>query len=1088
MKKYRFYIIAIFIIIAFLISICFIPISASRLIPVVEKQVAEDLGIQVHIDKLILRLGPTLKIKTPIMHMMYSDGQKFGQFDNVKLYVGWISLIRDDVTIKKLYANNLILKTSSCDKYLPDLTKRIRKMPFSNNPNIYLKEYSFNYKDIENDKMYKFAGKDLSLDKIVNYENFKVKTEGDFFINDKKYVKYDISLLPNFKLTNFDKSEFDLKQFAEQLIALDFYSDIITDLKLSKNSNNELQISGLVNIDNISVLDPQKKEPKSFVYLTFLGNKVGILSNLYASNNKKVCLEGVINNSTKPEIDLKVKTDEINLAQLFKKIKLFIDCSKYKEIESLDGELMADFNLKGDLNKIKSSGYFKVNNGSIRANGVNINKISTNIDMSNNIIQIVDAIGYVNNSPILAKGKIDKNINIEVLMDKVELKKLLPSNFGVKSGVLSLVANIYGTPNNIQHKENVQIDNLLASSEKGKLAISSAKIDTNKENIAYINNIIITPVNTESIKIPLLKLYIEPEKIKVPDTNIFMQNSKLKAKAEISDYNSSNYTFNTNIDGYINTKDLRISNIDIINCPLKLNYSGNKNTQNIESQIRLEKATIFDEPALINISAKVENDTVKIDDFSVLPFTGDFSNNLKSNIKGSKKVIITGNIENLKSPIFKNIRIFIPQPLNLTYSDTIAQLKGDIFINGPIKTPEIIGQVHVQNLINQYLQLNINNITADFNKNIAVVNIPSARIGDSSVAINSTVSTDVSRELFIKNINIKSKFIDLDTVLMYKDSPLLKLQPIRIQDGKFYSERATASLYSSPIVLTAVSSDFKLIDNNLLIKNLFSEMYNGKLAGSLEFNLSDESFTSNIQARGVSAAPVFDIIALNRDRMSGTMDFDANLKGNLTTKQSLNGDIKFSIHNGHMGTLGKLEHLLYAQNVIADNMLRTSLSVVTKAITLKDTGLFKYLRGDVTMKDGIANINLLQSQGPSMALYVKGQYNTTTDNAKLTVLGRISDEVVAGLGSFGEFSFNKLMIMLTGNENKLNIKTEDIDKLPQLPIKNTKEFRCIINGIIEKPSSVLQFNWISYSEKSYKTKNTPVDDSKLPDFINNLPY
>ncbi len=1088
MKKYRFYIIAILVILAFLISICFIPISASRLIPVVEKQVAEDLGIQVHVEKLILRLGPTLKIKAPVMHIMYSDGQKFGQFDNVKLYVGWISLIKDDVTVKKLYANNLILRINSSDKDLHNILEKLNKMPFSHNPDIFLREYSFLFNDVNNDKRYKFIGNNLSLKKIINYENFKVISEGEFFINDKKYIKYNLSLQPYIKFKNDDFTNFNLNEFINQLVNLDFYSDIFTDVKFTKNSNNELQMSGVVNIDNVSVLDEQKKGPKSFIYLTFLGNKIDVFSNLYASNTNKIYLKGIINNSNNPDIDLKVKTDEIDLSLLYKKLKLLIDCSKYKGIQALDGTLTADFNLKGDLNKIKSTGYFKIINGSIKANGINVNKINTNLDLSNNMIQIIDAVGYVNNSPIVAKGKIDKDIDLEVLMDKVELSKLIPSKYGIKTGILSLAANIYGTPKNILHKENIQIDNLSATSDKVNYSISSAKIDTNKENTAYIHNIVINPKATEYIKLPLLKLYVEPESVKIPETNIFMPNSQFKAKAEISGYNSSNYIFNANINGILNTKDLKIYNIEPINCPLKVNFNGNKTVQNIESQLKLEKASIFDEPALINFLAKIENDTIKIEDMSVLSHSGDFSNNLKANLKGNKKLVITGNIENLKNLNFKNIRIFIPQLLNLTISDTVAQLKGDVFLNGKILTPEIVGQINVQSLINQCLQLNINNMNTDFNKNVAVINAPSVRIADSVFSINSTVSTDLTKIVSVKNINIKSKFINTDTILMYKDSPLFKSLPINILDGKFYAEKAIASLYSSPVNLSAVSSDFKLVDNKLSLKNLFAELYNGKLAGSINFNLTDESYIANIQSRGVSASPIFDIIAPKKDSMSGVMDFDTNITGDLTTKQSLNGDIKFAIHNGHMGTLGKLEHLLYAQNVIADNMLRTSLSSVTKAITLKDTGLFKYLRGDITMKDGIANINFLQSQGPLMALFVKGQYNPINDNAKLVVLGRLSDEVISGLGTFGDFSFNKLLVMLTGNENKLNIKTDDIEKLPQLPVKNTKEFRCIINGMLEKPSSVLLFNWISYTEKSYKQKNTQIDDSKLPDFINNLPY
>lgn len=57
--------------------------------------------------------------------------------------------------------------------------------------------------------------------------------------------------------------------------------------------------------------------------------------------------------------------------------------------------------------------------------------------------------------------------------------------------------------------------------------------------------------------------------------------------------------------------------------------------------------------------------------------------------------------------------------------------------------------------------------------------------------------------------------------------------------------------------------------------------------------------------------------------------------------------------------------------------------------------------------------------------------------------------MISGLGAFGEFSFNKLMIMLTGEDSKYNLLPEDFEKLPPLPMKNTKEFRSVINGIID---------------------------------------
>ena len=1087
MKKYKKYIILALTIIAFCISICFVPIDATKFIPQVEKQFEQELGIKVHVEKLIFRFGPSLKIKAPVMHLMYEDGQKFGQLDNVKFFVPWSTLFKDEIYLKRIYTDKFIIKITSNDKYFAKLIEKMNSKEFDLYPDMQIKDYKIFYKDVPLNKEYSIRGNNIELSKLNSYKNLKVVTDGEFFINDKQYIKYNLSVTPEIEFEKYKKSEDFINNIVSQIENLDFHSDIIADLKIYNNFEKELQISGLVNIDNVSVLDPKNKNPKSFVYLTFLGNKIGVLSNIYATQDKKIYAQGVINNSKKPEIDIKVKTDEINLSDAYKKIKLFVDCSKYKIIDNVDGIMLADFNLKGDLNKLKSSGYLKIKKASINAGNLKINDINSDIDFSNNIISIPEAVGYVNTAPIILKGKINNSIDLELLMDKVELKHLLPDSFGVQKGIISMNVKLNGKSDSIIHKESVKIDNFKAVKNNNTFSFDSFKVDTNKDNNAYITNAVIKPELTENIKFPQIKIIIDKNNLKIPDTNIFMPNSKIIGKAEIADYNSNEAAFNVSFNGNINSKDLSgITNTSNI-YPIKLNIYGNKETQNIEGQLQILKAILLNEPSLVNISAKLDNNILKIDDLSLSSFNGVLNDNFKSNLKSNKKIIITGNIENLNQPVFKNVRIFAPQHVNININDMLAQLKCDLFINGKINKPEIVGQMSLQNFVIQNLQMLVNSLNIDFNRNIAVINAPVIKLGDMSAGVNATVLTDFSNALTIKNLNIKSKYINTDTILMYKDK-LFSSVPVIVNDGKFYSERLTASLYNSPINISSLNSDFTINNNCIYIKNISSELYNGKLAGNIKFNLKDETFSSDIQGRGVSAAPIFNIVSIKNDAISGIMDFDSDISGNLSTRDSLNGHVKFVVHNGHMGTLGKLEHLLYAQNVIADNMLRTSLSVVTKAITLKDTGLFKYLRGDISLDNGVANINMLQSQGPLMSLFIKGQYYPSTDYAKLTILGRISDEIVSGLGAFGEFSFNKLMIMLTGENNNQNIKVEDIEMLPQLPMKNTKEFRSIINGILEKPSSVIRFNWISYSQKSLKQKDVPLTNESLPDFIEALPY
>ena len=1087
MKKYRKYIIALIVIIAFLISVCFIPISAKKLIPTIEKQISNDLGSKVHIDNLVMQIGPSLKLKTSIMHVMYEDGKKYAQLDAVKIYIPWVSIIKKKPAAKMIYMKNLTVRLNSDDKYLPDLVKHFNDKAFNEIPDLCIKNYKISYNNKTEKDVYMLSGHLFETKKIVNHKNFKISAIGNFIINNKEHINYDVSVLPKFDLNKNDKN-LEIEEFLSKIKELDFHSDIIADLKLYKTNNDSIQGSGFVNIDNISVLDASKKIPKSFVYLTFWGDKASISSNIYTSQNEKVYLEGMLNNSQKPVIDLKVKTDDISIADLYKKVKIFAGLYGLKNIESIDGKLNANFNLKGDLNKIKSNGYLKITDANIRANGLKVDKINANIDLSNNVVNIADAVGYVNNSPIMVKGSVDKNINIDVLMDKVELKNLCPTEYGVKNGIISLAANIGGTLQNIVHKENLKIENLLANNNNCEISLEALKFDTNKNNTAYINNVSLKTPETALIKIPSLKLNIERDKITIPETSIYMPNSKITLKSNVTNYNNSEILFNTAVNGFINSSDIVKLNKNSANYPIKLTLNGNKSVQSLNAQVVIDDVALFGEKAVVNLISKLEKGVLKIDDLSVSSFNGKFGDDYKLNIKGQKKIAVSGIVEKLKNPVLKNIRIYTPQQFNLNIADTAIQGKCDLFLNGSIKSPEIVGQMLIQNLVDKKTQLAVSGSTADFNKNIVVINAPLIKLADSMLGVNAVVSTDISKSILIKSLNIKSKYLNLETLLAYKDIPEINKIPVEISDGKIYAERLLIDIYGSPVNLSAFFSDMKLSDRVLYLRNIASEIFNGKIEGALDFDMKDEQFKSKFMARGVSAAPIFGVISTRKDTISGVMDFDSVISGDLYNRKSLKGNVKFIVHNGRMSTLGKLEHLLYAQNVVADSMLRTSLSVVAKALSLKDTGLFKYLRGDINIVDGMANIKYIQSQGPLMALYMKGQYNPENDYAKLIILGRISDDVMSGLGAFGEFSLNKLMVMLTGEETKYNILPEEYENLPQLGGKNTKEFRSVINGVVDKPSSVLQFNWVSYSTKSLKQKEVPMSNVKIPSFVDELPY
>ena len=166
MKKYGKYIILALSIIAIIISICFVPINASSLIPTLEEQVTKDLGINIHIEKLILRFGPHIKVKAPLMHLMYEDGQKFAQFNNVKFYLSWSQLFKQAPKVYKLQANKLTVRVNSDDKYLPDLLEKLQKKDAKDTPNLKINDYHIAYLNRQTNDKYSLIGSNLETSKF----------------------------------------------------------------------------------------------------------------------------------------------------------------------------------------------------------------------------------------------------------------------------------------------------------------------------------------------------------------------------------------------------------------------------------------------------------------------------------------------------------------------------------------------------------------------------------------------------------------------------------------------------------------------------------------------------------------------------------------------------------------------------------------------------------------------------------------------------------------------------------------------------------------------------------------------------------
>jgi len=1022
------------------------------------------------------------------LDLFYPTGEKFAQFDNANAQISFSELFKKQVIVKTIKTDYLAIKL----KINPDGTLYLEKyIPKSNDkPSISPNFIASKYKAIlvTNNENYTFKGTNLKVTDYIPNKQINFNADGVMSVKDENYLTYDINVNSELSIKHPKKtSNTDFLEFLDDIKKLQFKGNLLAHIGI-KEVNNSIKADGIINIDDVSMTVKGKKLPNSFLYLTLLGDKVSIDSELYSNMTEKLITKGMIKLGEKPYIDLKVKSNKIDLDNTFYVFKLFSEIADIEKIKKITGYLKADCNIKGDLNKIKSSGYMKLENVNISTENIAITELNSDIDFSDNVIKIKKSNAKINNAPLTATGRIGKTLNIKVITEKIPVNRILEAKYGITGGVISCIADLKGTPENILPLINVDIYDLKGRKDKTTIVISKAnlKIDENKRINTIISDIAINNQNKISAKIPTLKLNGDLDELSILPTAIYTPNSKLNISGKLIELDTDKFAFYINGDGYINPKDFNINEIKYT-YPILVNLSGNQKIQNANIQLHENNNELFGAPAIINLLAKLSDNNLKISDLSINSYNNKFNKeNLKQNIVNSTKLLIAnGFINDLSNPEFHSIKINIPKTMKFNYNGFFANLQGDLSINGKVTTPEIVGQIVIEKLHNPTLAFSMDNIEANFTKNNLALACPNIKLKDSILNIVANLENYYTKGLRVKNINIKSKHINTDDFLVMK-SYFGVPNNVYIHNGGLYVEKLTTRMYDSTFLMTDFNSSINLESNQLNLRNFYANTYNGKIAGNIEFNTTDDTFKSTIQGRGISSQIILNQITNLPQNTSGTLDFDSKLSGWIGAKEALEGNVKFIINDGQMNTLGKLEHLLYAQNIIADNMMRTSLSVVTKAITAKNTGLFKYIRGDISISNGWAKLQSIQTLGPNMSMYIKGKINIINNFADLVILGRLSDEVVSSLGSIGNFSMSKLVTMLTGNEEIASLSLDFMENVPMLPQRNTKEFKAEIYGQVDKQSSVKSFKWVSYSQKNYNTKEVPMTNTDIPDFIDNI--
>lgn len=497
--------------------------------------------------------------------------------DNFEVKMSLIPLLAKNIRIDVIRLDNADItlkfnKNGDLDflKYLPedkankdDNNSTITELPFglklSNHlPDIHLGGYKVTITDGKDNFIINGDKTDIT-DFIIN-KSIKIKGSGNAVLSGRKQFNYNVNLynkiMPETELQDLifnpqpqeekDTVKVNLIEILKGLYDYNVTADANINLKTAKDS-----IDGGVNLTNISIIDL----PKSNANLSFKNNTINIDSNIYTAKNEVSTLKGSVMTGKKPYADLNVKSDLdiTNTLNIIKKVALIFNI---KDLQTLtaSGSINTDFNIKTDLQTVKSSGFLKVPTARLYygAYKIGLDNINADISLAENNVNIKNISLSVLGQPLRIYGTLssDAVADIHAIADKLSVKGLLVAigqgslmkENPIYSGNLSMDTIIKGKLDKINPVIKLDITNLDLKNLPSDLRLKAPKTTVNITSdgktfggTASANDVkLINPALTISAK--TIKANINPETIEITKTPVFIDKNNTVIEGKITNY------------------------------------------------------------------------------------------------------------------------------------------------------------------------------------------------------------------------------------------------------------------------------------------------------------------------------------------------------------------------------------------------------------------------------------------------------------------------------------------------------------------------------------------------------------------------
>lgn len=1022
-----------------------------------------------------------LKVKELQLSLPESDKPFFYSKD-IGIKLSLLPLLKkrlqlDSIFSDSVYADIIVKKDGSLEllDYLPEQTDEPKEsfdlpmgIKLSNNlPSIYVNTYRLAVIDKRTERSYFMEGDDFRVTNFVLDKRVKLSSKGKIVFDDSVISNYDLKIdnriMPNLQLhdlifpsdvvLNDDVSKIKVQNNINLLNVIDLFNAVknnqlrgnfVANIKTSGTVKSP-KINGFVDFKNLSIAVKNNNLPEGYLKMKFKGDKTNIDSKFYTSvsdKNEITTLIGEVQSGKKSSVDLNFKSN----AKFNNIISIVHSVAKTFGINDLEtlsatGSVDANFKIKSDFKKVLSSGHLNIlpSSFSYGRYNVNINDITSNINLDDNNINIKNAGFTILGQPLKLSGTIlaDTTTDLKLFANKLSIKGLLIAlgqssilkDNNVNSGVISLDVVLKGKLNEIKPKilATVENINLYNKSSNGKITLANAVADIlydgkNASGNIDINSFLLS-ITGANISVPKSLITISSDEIKIKDSSMFLNSSKVDITGSIKDYLNDKMSIDVLAKGSLQSsgiaaflpKEFRNLITYKGQLPVKILINGNTKVQNIKADLSADRHNYI---SFVDLK-ELKGQNTKI--HSNIEIIGDSLTLTNTTLANDKTTLATinGEVTKLYSNQKLNLNVTVPSQVSFPIwgipSSNITA-NGNVHIVGDMLNPDVKGTVKIDDISIKNMDLIITNLTAD------------------------------------------------------------------LTGGMFNGNASAKGFKFGGIIASDLKGKFSLKDfSKFYLTDTTAKSFEGSVKGKLSYDISTTKIGAEFTGSGLNSTKAVEGAVGFKNALTGSMAFNGKLTMQGVTEKdiikSLKGNMHFDVEEGRFIGIGRLENLVAAQNVTSNSILKAAISALSMASAIQEADKFKLVSGDLKFSNGTANISKIIVSGPSMAYHVKGSYNILHNSASLIILGRLDSKVVSVLGPLGQLSADKLLSYIpkigAATSTLLKILTadpanEDTSLIPALTSGSTtyKDFKVIFNGAVESASSVKSFKWLSNCDTS----------------------